>query len=74
MAEYLTDKLEFNNNVYRLKPCIEQSKTFTGLIGSANDAAGASFYVGKIVPASFTKFWSIDFRVYCYAAGETTRS
>lgn len=74
MAEYLTDKIEFNNNVYKCKPCIEQSKTFTGLIGSANDAAGASFYVGKIVPTTYTSFWSIDFREYIYAAGQETNS
>lgn len=74
MAEYITDKIEYGGNVYKFKEAVMQSKTFTGLIGSANDAAGASFYVGKIVPDSFTKPWSITFREYLYAAGQETNS
>ena len=74
MANYFVDKIEYGSNTYFLKTGAEQSKTFTGLIGSANDAANASFYVGKIVPDSFTKFWSIDFREYIYAAGQTDAS
>lgn len=72
MAEYLMDKFEFpenSGNIYKLKPCYEQSKTFTGLIGSANNQANASFYYGKIVPTSMTDLWEIRYRETVIAAG-----
>jgi len=47
------------------------TNTYTGLIGSANDAAGASFYFGKIIPTSYTGIWKIHYRIYAEAAGRT---
>ena len=70
MAEYITDKFEYGGNVYKLKEAIMQSKTFTGLIGSANSFAGAGFFVGKIVPTDYYTQWQIKYRVYIQAAGD----
>lgn len=47
------------------------TNTYTGLIGSANDAAGASFYCGTIMPTSYTGIWKIHYRIYAEAAGRT---
>lgn len=42
------------------------SKTFTGVIGTANNFANASFYFGKIIPSSFDAIWKIKFNYYSY--------
>lgn len=39
------------------------SKTYTGLIGSANDAANASFYFAKIHPDSYTANYKVKMKV-----------
>jgi len=44
-----------------------ETKTYTGLIGSANDAAGASFYFAKIHPTNFTVQWKVRFKIYITA-------
>lgn len=43
------------------------TKTYTGLIGSANDAANASFYFAKIHPTNYTVQWRVRFRFYVTA-------
>ena len=45
------------------------SKTFTGVIGTANDFANATFYYGKIMPDDFYEHWYIKFRIKVVAAG-----
>lgn len=48
------------------------SKTFTGVIGTANNFANASFYFGKVVPVNSdgdpdsTIIWKIKFSYYSY--------
>ena len=39
------------------------TKTYTGLIGSANDAAGASFYFAKIHPDNYTINYKVKMKV-----------
>lgn len=39
------------------------SKTYTGLYGSANDAAGASFYFATIKPNNYYGVWKIKYRI-----------
>ena len=43
-----------------------KSKTFTGVIGTANNFANASFYFGKIVPADYDSMWKISYRYHSY--------
>lgn len=40
------------------------SKEYSGIYGSANDQAGASFYYGTVRPNNFYEMWRIKFRVY----------
>ena len=46
-------------------------KTFTGLIGSANNVANASFYFGTAMPTDYEVPWGLIYRIYAVAAGET---
>lgn len=39
------------------------SKTYTGIIGEANNAAGATFYAIKVVPDDYDKNWFIRYRI-----------
>ena len=39
------------------------SKTYTGLIGTANDAANASFYFAKVHPDDYNGTWLVKLRV-----------
>lgn len=43
-----------------------KSKTFTGVIGTANNFANASFYFGKIVPTDYDSMWKISYRYHSY--------
>ena len=45
-------------------------KTFTGIIGTANSTAGASFYFGTAIPDEYTATWGVIYRVYAVAAGD----
>lgn len=48
------------------------SKTFTGVIGTANNWANATFFFGTVMPTDFYALWSIKYRVKAVAAGETS--
>lgn len=48
------------------------SKTFTGVIGTANNWANATFFFGTVMPTDFYALWSIKYRVEAVAAGETS--
>ena len=43
------------------------AKTYTGLIGTANTAADASFYFAKVHPTNFTVQWKVSLRIYVTA-------
>lgn len=46
------------------------TKTYTGLIGSSNDAPAASFYFGTIMPTGgYYDIWKIHFKITAVAAG-----
>ena len=46
------------------------TKTYTGLIGSSNDAANASFYFGTIMPTGgYYDIWKIHFKITAVAEG-----
>lgn len=49
-----------------------ESKTYTGLIGSSNDATGASFYFAKIRPTSWDVSWRIKYHIRVYVPGYAT--
>ena len=50
----------------------QQTKTFTGVIGTANDVDNATFYFGSVRPTgAFTDQWSITYRVNAIAAGDS---
>ena len=42
------------------------SKTYTGVIGTANTFADGSFYYGKIVPNDYYSTWRIKYRIHTY--------
>ena len=47
-----------------------QSKTFTGVIGTANDWANTTFFFGSVKPTNFTDQWTIKYKVTAIAAGD----
>ena len=46
------------------------SKTYTGLYGSANDAANASFYFMSVKPNTYYVMWKIRYRIHCWVPGK----
>lgn len=50
-----------------IKPMM--SKTYTGVIGTDNTWADATFFFGKILPTSYSANWQIKYRIYAEAAG-----
>lgn len=49
-----------------------ETRTYTNLIGSANDQAGASFYFGKIRPTTWNVAWRIFYRIRTYVPAYPT--
>ena len=45
------------------------SKTYSGLYGSANDAAGASFYFATVKPDNYYGVWKIKYRIKADVVG-----
>ena len=43
------------------------TRTYTGLYGSSNDAAGASFYFAKVHPSAYTAPWRVKLHIYVSA-------
>ena len=54
----------------RLNLPVLQTKEYTGIIGSANDAAGATFYFANIVPDDYYKQWKVHYRVTASVPGQ----
>lgn len=58
-----------NGGIYDIKEVRDPSgyvidrRSYTGIIGSSNDAAGASFYFAQLHPENYDDFWSVTFRV-----------
>ncbi len=74
MADISKIKLP-NNSTYDLavytdhiKPMM--SKTFTGVIGTANDWANTTFFYGKILPTDFNVVWTIHYKLEAVCAGQ----
>ena len=47
-----------------------QSKTFTDVIGTANNWAGATFFYGSIKPATWGEIWRIKYRIKVFVPGQ----
>lgn len=48
-----------------------QDKNGTAIIGSSNDATGASFYFGSVRPTEYTAQWEITYRVKVFCAANS---
>ena len=75
MAELSKITLPDGNN-YDLKVYTDHiapmmTKTFTGVIGTANNWANATFFFGKILPSDFNAIYRITYRIYAECAGRT---
>ena len=63
-SSYEAAKQAYNQAVAALEAATPiEEKTYTGLIGSANDAANASFYFAKIHPTNYTVQWKVSLRI-----------
>ncbi len=63
------DGLMLSEDKVKLDKLVEsplKSKTFTGVIGTANNMANASYYFGKIVPVDYESMWKISYRYHSY--------
>lgn len=74
MAELSKITLPDGNN-YDLKVYTDHiapmmTKTFTGVIGTADNFANATYYFGKILPTDINLIWKIKYRVIAEAAGD----
>lgn len=67
-SSYEAAKTAYNKSVQALDAVTPiDTKTYTGLIGSANDAANASFYFAKVHPTNYTVQWSVSLRFHVTA-------
>ena len=48
------------------------SKTFTDVIGTANDWANATFFFGSVKPIGWYDIWKIKFKILIYSPGKNT--
>jgi len=62
---------EYDLKVYTNHIAPMMSKTFTDVIGTANDLANATYYFGKIVPTNYDDIWKLSYREYVEIAGQT---
>lgn len=63
-SSYEAAKQAYNKAVIALDASTPiATKTYSGLIGSANDAANASFYFAKIHPTSYAVQWKVQLRI-----------
>ena len=63
-SSYEAAKIAYNKSVMALEAATPiATKTYSGLIGSANDAANASFYFAKIHPTNYTVNWKVRFKI-----------
>ena len=75
MADISQIKLP-NGDTYDLKVYTDHiapmmTKTFTGVIGTANNWANATFFFGKILPSDFNAIYRITYKIYAECAGRT---
>ena len=49
-----------------------QSKTFTDVIGTANNWSDATFFFGSVKPAAWYEIWKIKFNILIYVPGKNT--
>ena len=64
-SSYEAAKTAYNKSVQALDAVTPiAAKTYTDLIGSANDAANASFYFAKVHPTNYTVQWSVSLRFH----------
>ena len=67
-SSYEAAKAAYNKSVQALDAVTPiAAKTYTDLIGSANDAANASFYFAKVHPINYTVQWSVSLRFHVTA-------
>ena len=57
---------EYNLKVYTDHIAPMMSKTFQGVIGTANDFANATFYYGSIRPDDWYQTWGLKYRIKTY--------
>lgn len=65
----IQDNKDLVTKEYVDKKHILDSKTYTSVIGTANNWAGATFFFGKIQPTDYYITWKIHYRIYTEAAG-----
>ena len=59
---------DINLMLYDLAPTM--TKTYTNVIGTANNWAGATFFWGSVKPTSWTALWEIKFYIKTYVPGK----
>ena len=55
---------DYISKITRNDLAVISNKEYSGIYGSANDQAGASFYFATVRPNNFYQMWRIKFRVY----------
>lgn len=64
-SSYEAAKTAYNKSVQALDAVTPiDTKTYTGLIGSANDTPNATFYFAKIHPTNYTVQWNVSLRFH----------
>ena len=60
---------EYDLKVYTDHIAPMMSKTFTGVIGTANSDVGCTFFFGTVKPVNYYDIWKIKYRVYAHITG-----
>lgn len=67
----ITDNKDLVTKEYVDNHHILKSKTFTNVIGTANNWAGATFFFGSVKPESWDTTWRIKYRINVYVPNHT---
>lgn len=60
---------QYNLKVYTDHITPMMSKTFTGVIGTANSDVGCTFFFGTVKPTNYYDIWKIKYKVYVHITG-----
>lgn len=64
------DEYDFKDATVRQYLNVLQTKTYTGVLGTASNFAGAAFFYGKILPKDYNAVWTIRGKMYMEATGD----
>lgn len=66
----ISDNKDLVTKEYVDRQFIQQKKTYTGVIGTANNWANATFFFGSVKPTTWREYWRIKYKIRVYVPGK----